>query len=404
MPRQILRGKAARDSLFKGVEEVSDTVKLTLGPLGRNVAIQRKFFSVPLLTKDGVTVAKEIDSLPDPFANRGAQLVKEAASKTNDVAGDGTTTATLLACEMIRAGMGVLDDDCNAIHLQRGMYAARDAVIKELDTLKKTIDGRTDFAAIATISSQDEEIGKMVAEVLEEVGKDGIVTVEAGNTMNLEKEGVEGMHFENGYISPYFVTNPNGMKSEITDALILVTDERIHDIEQILGLIEKVGNAGKKELVIIADSVEGDALTALVVNKLRQQFLGLSIRGPAFGERRRECLKDIAVLTGATFITKEVGLKLEDAGIESLGRADKVIATKSDTIIVGGKGSQEDIDKRVGEIRQVMEVTTNDFDKEKMQERIAKLTSGVAIIKVGAATEVEQREKQYRVEDEIGRA
>ena len=401
MSRQILHGADARKKLLRGAEQVAETVVSTLGPLGRNVVIQRKFFSVPLVTKDGVTTAKEIDTLPDPFENMGAQLVKDAASKTNDVAGDGTTTATLLAYEMMKAGMKHLESDANAIHIRRGMFIARDVVIDELSKLKRTIAGRADYEAIATISSQDAEIGKMVAEVLEEVGKDGIVTVEAGRTMDLEKEVVEGMQFDNGYISPHFVNVAEGMQAELEDAYILITDEKIHSSEQILPIIEKVGATGKKELVIIADAIEGEALKALILNKIRGNFFGLAIRGPAFGERRRDYLKDIAVLTGGVMITRELGLTLEKASLEDLGRADRVVATKEDTIIVGGKGSAEDVEKRVQEIRQTIAVTNHEFDQEKMQERIAKLSSGVAVIRVGAATEVEQKEKQHRVEDAL---
>lgn len=401
MPRQTLLGDACLEKVLIGVRTVAEPVISTLGPLGRNVIITRKFFPIPLVTKDGVTVAREIDTLADPFENQGAQLVKEAAGKTNDAAGDGTTTATLLAWEMMKEGRAQMDEGKNAIHIRRGMLRARDALVEELEEMSQAVDDPKDYEAVATISAQDEEVGKLVAEVLDEVGSDGIVTVEPGQTLHMEKEVVEGMQFEQGYISGYFVTNPVGMKCEIPDAPILVTDEKIHSIEQILPVIEQVGGKGIKHLVIIADSVEGEALTTLVLNKLKGNFTTLAVRGPAFGERRREYMKDIAALTGAVFVTRELGLKVEETKFEDLGRARKVISTKDSTMIVDGAGTEEDVEKRINEIRIAMESATDDFDKEKMQERIARLTSGAAIIKVGAATEVEMREKQHRVEDAI---
>ena len=364
-----------------------------------NVVIEKKYGG-PTVTKDGVSVAKEIE-LPDPFENMGAQLVKEAATKTNDAAGDGTTTATVLAHAIMQEGMKHLGSGKNAISIKNGIMKAVGAVTEHLDTIKHTISKKEEFAAVAMISAQDQEIGDTVAEVIDEVGKDGVVTVEAGQTLGIEKELVEGMQFDQGYISPYFVTDAAGMKAIFEKPYILITDKKISSIQDILPILEAVAQKGKKELVIIAETVEGEALATLVVNKLRGTFVTLAVKAPAFGDRRKEMLKDIAALTGGRVISEEVGLKLENTGIDDLGTARRVIATKDDTLIVDGGGEKSNIDARINEIKAQLETTKSDFDREKLQERLAKLSGGVAVIKVGAATEVEQKEKQHRVEDAI---
>jgi chaperonin GroEL len=389
----------AREKLLKGVAKLTQAVSATLGPLGRNVSIEKKYGG-PTVTKDGVTVAKEVE-LPDPFENMGAQLVKEAATKTNDAAGDGTTTATVLAHAIMQEGLKHLGSGKNAISIKNGILKAVDAVTKHLDTLKKTINKREEYAAVATISAQDAEIGEIIAEVIDEVGKDGVVTVEAGQTLGIEKEFVEGMQFDQGYISAYFVTDPATMKAIYEHPYILITDKKIGSIQEILPLLEALAQKGRKELVIIAENVEGEALATLVVNKLRGTFLTLAVKAPAFGERRKEILKDIAIVTGGRVISEEVGLKLESATIEDLGTARRVVATKDETLIVDGGGSKEEIEARIKELKAAIENTKSDFDREKLQERLAKLSGGVAVIKVGAATEVEQKEKQHRVEDAL---
>ncbi|TSC59002.1 MAG: chaperonin GroEL [Candidatus Peregrinibacteria bacterium Greene0416_19] len=397
--KQMIFSNEARERLLKGVRKLAEAVSATMGPLGRNVCIDKKYGG-PTVTKDGVSVAKEIE-LPDPFENMGAQLVREAATKTNDAAGDGTTTATVLAHAIMQEGLKHLGSGKNAISIKNGILKAVDAVSAHLETLKKTVNKKEEFAAVATISAQDEEIGNVIAEVIDEVGKDGVVTVEAGQTLGIEKEFVEGMQFDQGYISPYFVTDPQSMKSTFERPYILITDKKIGSIQEILPLLEALAQKGRKELVIIAENVEGEALATLVVNKIRGTFNTLAVKAPAFGDRRKDMLKDIAALTGGRVISEEVGLKLENATVDDLGNARRVIATKDDCTIIGGGGRQSDIQARIGEIKGALEVTKSDFDREKLQERLAKLTGGVAVVKVGAATEIEQKEKQHRVEDAI---
>jgi len=397
--KQLKFSEDARQSILKGVTILAKAVRATMGPKGRNVLIEKKW-GAPTVTKDGVTVAKEIE-LTEKFENMGAQLVKEAATKTNDAAGDGTTTATVLAHAMMEAGMTHLGSGCNPILIKRGIDKAVTAVVEQLGKMKKDVSKKEEYAAVATISAQDPEIGEAIADVIEQVGKDGVVTVEAGQTLGLEKEYVEGMQFDNGYISPYFVTDTSRMEAVFEKPSILITDKKISAIKDILPLLESLAQSGKKELVIIAENVEGEALATLVVNKIRGTFTALAIKAPAFGDRRKEMLKDIAALTGGRVISEEVGLKLENASVEDLGTARKVIANKDDTIIVDGGGKKEGIDARVNQIKSAIETTKSDFDKEKLQERLAKLSGGVAVLKVGAATEVEQKEKQHRVEDAL---
>lgn len=399
MAKQLIFGDDARAKVFKGVSKLAQAVRATMGPKGRNVVVERKF-GAPMVTKDGVSVAKEID-LEDAFENMGAQLVREAATKTNDAAGDGTTTATVLAHAMMEEGMKHLGSGSNPILIKRGMDMAVTEVTNFLGKLKKDVTKKDEYAAVATISAQDPEIGKAIAEVIDEVGKDGVVTVEAGQTLGLEKEYVEGMQFDNGFISAYFVTDPARMEAVYEKPYILITDKKIASIQEILPILEQVAQKGKKEIVIIAENVEGEALTTLVLNKLRGSFSALAIKAPAFGDRRKEILKDIAMLTGGRYISEEVGLKLENVTLSDLGTARRVVATKDNTLIVGGSGKKQDIDSRINEIKAQLETTKSDFDREKLMERMAKLTGGVAVIKVGAATEVEQKEKQHRVEDAL---
>jgi chaperonin GroEL len=399
MAKQMLFGTDAREKVLKGVTKLAAAVRATMGPNGRNVVVERKY-GAPMVTKDGVSVAKEIE-LEDTFENMGAQLVKEAATKTNDAAGDGTTTATVLAHAMMEEGMKHISTGSNAISIKRGIDKAVSAVTAHLEKMKKDVKRKEEYAAVATISAQDEDIGKAIAEVIDEVGKDGVVTVEAGQTLGLEKEYVEGMQFDNGYISAYFVTDPARMEAVFERAHILITDKKISSIQEILPLLESLAQKGRKEIVIIAESVEGEALTTLVLNKLRGTFSALAVKAPAFGDRRKEILKDIAVLTGGRVISEEVGLKLENATIDDLGTARKVVATKDNTLIVDGGGNKKEIEARLHEIKAAVETTKSDFDREKLQERLAKMSGGVAVIKVGAATEVEQKEKQHRVEDAL---
>ncbi len=399
MAKQLLFGDQARQKVLTGVNKLAAAVRATMGPKGRNVVIERKFGG-PMVTKDGVSVAKEIE-LDDPFENMGAQLVKEAATKTNDAAGDGTTTATVLAQAMMEEGMKHLSSGSNPILIKRGMEHAVSAVTDFLAKMKKDVSKKEEYAAVATISAQDPEIGSVIAEVIDEVGKDGVVTVEAGQTLGLEREFVEGMQFDSGYISPYFVTDTARMESVFERASILITDKKIASIQEILPLLEALAQKGKKEIVIIAENIEGEALATLVVNKLRGTFSALAVKAPAFGDRRKEILKDIAALTGGRVISEEIGLKLENATVADLGSARRVVASKDNTLIVGGSGKKQDIEMRINEIKSQLEHTKSDFDREKLQERLAKLTGGVAVIKVGAATEVEQKEKQHRVEDAL---
>lgn len=399
MAKEIVFGKDARDQILKGVKILHDAVKSTMGPKGRNVLIE-KSYGGPTVTKDGVTVAKEIE-LEDKFENMGAQLVKEAATKTNDAAGDGTTTATVLAYAIMSEGLKHVKSGSNAIAMKRGIDKAVDSVIGELNSMKKDIDSHNEYKAVATISAQDEKIGNVIAEVIEQVGKDGVVTVDKGQTLGIEKEYVEGMQFDNGYISPYFITDTASMEAVYENPSILITDKKINSIQEILPLLEKLAQSGKKEIVIICENIEGEALATLVVNKLRGTFNALAVKAPAFGDRRKAILADIAALTGGRVISEEVGLKLENADVADLGTADRVISGKDFTTVVGGKGDKNDIELRVNQIKQEMDKTKSDFDKEKLAERLAKLTGGVAVIKVGAATEVEQKERQHRVEDAL---
>lgn len=399
MAKQILFSDTARQRLMKGVKKLADAVRLTMGPKGRNVLLDKKYGS-PTITNDGVTIAKEID-LKDKFENMGAQLVKEVATKTNDVAGDGTTTATLLAYAIIAEGLRNVAAGANPMEVKKGIEKAVEVVIAELAKMAKEISGKDEIAQVATISAQDPAVGDLIAEVIDMVGKDGVVTVEESQTMGLEKEVVEGMQFDNGYISPYMVTDPSRMESIIEDARILITDKKISSIHEILPLLEKLAQSGRKELVIIAEDVDGEALATFVLNKLRGTFTVVALKAPAFGDRRKEMLKDIAALTGGKVVSEEVGMKLENAELGDLGEARKVIATKDTTTIVEGKGEKSAVKARVNEIKVLMDKTTSDFDREKLQERMAKLAGGVGVIKVGAATEVELKEKKHRIEDAV---
>ena len=398
MAKQIVYGEDARKALQSGIDQLADTVKITLGPKGRNVVLDKKF-GAPLITNDGVTIAKEIE-LEDAFENMGAQLVKEVSVKTNDVAGDGTTTATLLAQALVNEGMKNVAAGANPMVLKKGISMAVDEAVKAITENSKAISGTDDIARVATISSADEYIGKLIAEAMEKVSTDGVITVEESKTAETYSEVVEGMMFDRGYIAPYMVTDTDKMVAEIDDALILITDKKISNTQEILPLLEQIVQSGKK-LVIIAEDVEGEALTTLVLNKLRGTFTCVAVKAPGFGDRRKEMLQDIAILTGGTVITSDLGLELKDATIDQLGRARQVKITKEDTIIVDGQGDQNEIKNRVGQIRQQIENTTSDFDREKLQERLAKLAGGVAVIKVGASTEIEMKEKKMRIEDAL---
>ena len=398
MAKQIVYGEDARKALQSGIDQLADTVKITLGPKGRNVVLDKKF-GAPLITNDGVTIAKEIE-LEDAFENMGAQLVKEVSVKTNDVAGDGTTTATLLAQALVNEGMKNVAAGANPMVLKKGISMAVDEAVKAITENSKAISGTDDIARVATISSADEYIGKLIAEAMEKVSTDGVITVEESKTAETYSEVVEGMMFDRGYIAPYMVTDTDKMVAEIDDALILITDKKISNTQEILPLLEQIVQSGRK-LVIIAEDVEGEALTTLVLNKLRGTFTAVAVKAPGFGDRRKEMLQDIAILTGGTVITSDLGLELKDATIDQLGRARQVKITKEDTIIVDGQGDQNEIKNRVSQIRQQIENTTSDFDREKLQERLAKLAGGVAVIKVGASTEVEMKEKKMRIEDAL---
>ena len=398
MAKQIVYGEDARKALQSGIDQLADTVKITLGPKGRNVVLDKKF-GAPLITNDGVTIAKEIE-LEDAFENMGAQLVKEVSVKTNDVAGDGTTTATLLAQALVNEGMKNVAAGANPMVLKKGISMAVDEAVKAITENSKAISGTDDIARVATISSADEYIGKLIAEAMEKVSTDGVITVEESKTAETYSEVVEGMMFDRGYIAPYMVTDTDKMVAEIDDALILITDKKISNTQEILPLLEQIVQSGRK-LVIIAEDVEGEALTTLVLNKLRGTFTCVAVKAPGFGDRRKEMLQDIAILTGGTVITSDLGLELKDTTIDQLGEARQVKITKEDTIIVDGKGDQNEIKNRVSHIRQQIESTTSDFDREKLQERLAKLAGGVAVIKVGAATEIEMKEKKLRIEDAL---
>lgn len=400
MAKQIKHNNDARQALVKGVNILADTVKTTLGPKGRNVVLDRGYGS-PSITKDGVSVAKEIE-LEDKFENIGVELVKEVASKTNDVVGDGTTTATVLAQAIVNEGMKNVTAGANPVALNRGLHKAAEAMVKELqENVSKQVE-KDEIANVASISANDKEIGNKIADAINEVGQDGVITVEESQSFGLEIETVKGMRFDKGYISPYMVTNPDRMEAEAEDALILITDKKITSVEEVLPILEAVAQSGKKELVIIAEDVEGQALATLVVNKLRGTFSVLAMKAPGFGDRRKEMLQDIAILTGGKVITEDIGLKLENVTLEDLGRARKVVATKDNTTIVEGKGDEGSVKDRVVQIRKLIEASDSEFDKEKLQERLAKLSGGVAVIKVGAATETEMKEIKHRIEDAVG--
>ena len=398
MAKQIAYGEDARKALMKGIDQLADTVKITLGPKGRNVVLDKKF-GAPLITNDGVTIAKEIE-LEDPFENMGAQLVKEVSIKTNDIAGDGTTTATLLAQAIIREGMKNVTAGANPMVLKKGIADAINVAVEAVKKNSKQVSGTDDIARVATVSSQDEFIGKLIAEAMEKVTTDGVITVEESKTAETYSEVVEGMMFDRGYIAPYMVTDTDKMVAELDNPLILITDKKISTTQEILPLLEQIVQMGKK-LLIIAEDVEGEALTTLVLNKLRGTFTCVAVKAPGFGDRRKEMLQDIATLTGGTVITSDLGLELKDTTVDQLGTARQVKIEKENTIIVDGSGDKEAIKGRVAQIRQQIETTTSDFDREKLQERLAKLAGGVAVIKVGAATEVEMKEKKLRIEDAL---
>lgn len=399
MAKQVNFKNIARKKLLQGINKLANAVIVTLGPKGRAVVID-KGYGTPIITRDGVTIAKEIE-LKDPIEKIGAELVKEVAEKTNDIAGDGTTTATLLAKVLINEGFKNATAGVDVIGMQKGMEKAVKVVIEELKRISKPVKGKEDTMHVATISSRDEEIGRLIAEVIDKVGKDGVVTVEESQTIGLYYEIVEGLQFDRGYVSPYMITNPEKMEAVLEKPLILITDKKLSSIHELVPLLEKVLQSGRKQILIIAEDIEGEALATLVVNKLKGTLISVAVKAPGFGDRRKEMLQDIAILTGGQVISEELGYKLEHADIHMLGEADKVIVTKDTTTIVGGKGKKEDIEKRIQQIKAQLEKTTSEYDKEKLQERLAKLSGGVAVIKVGAPTEVEQKEKQHRIEDAI---
>ena len=398
MAKQIIYGEDARKALLSGINQLADTVKITLGPKGRNVVLDKKF-GAPLITNDGVTIAKEVE-LEDPYENMGAQLVKEVATKTNDVAGDGTTTATLLAQALIREGMKNVTAGANPMVLRKGMQKATDVAVEAVIKNSKKVSGTKDIARVAAVSSANDEIGELIADAMEKVTSDGVITVEESKTAETYSEVVEGMMFDRGYITPYMVTDTDKMVAVIDDAYILITDKKISNIQEILPLLEQIVQSGKK-LVIIAEDIEGEALTTLILNKLRGTFTCVGVKAPGFGDRRKEMLVDIATLTGGQVISSELGLELKDTTIDQLGRARQDKIDKENTIIVDGAGDSEAIKSRVSQIRSQIETTTSDFDREKLQERLAKLAGGVAVIKVGAATEIEMKEKKLRIEDAL---
>ena len=398
MAKEIFYGADARAALLRGVDKLADTVKITLGPKGRNVVLDKKF-GAPLITNDGVTIAKEIE-LDSAAENMGAQLVREVATKTNDAAGDGTTTATLLAQALIHEGMKNVTAGANPMVLRKGMFKATDAAVEELKAQAKKVSGRDDIARVGAVSASDEKIGNLIADAMDKVTADGVITVEESKSAETYSEVVEGMQFDRGYLSPYMVTDTDKMEAVLDDCLILITDKKISNIQEILPLLEQIVQSGKK-LLIIAEDVEGEALTTLVLNKLRGTFTVVAVKAPGFGDRRKEMLRDIAILTGGEVITSELGLELKDAAVAQLGRARQVKVTKENTIIVDGAGEKSAIADRVAQIRSALEVTTSEFDKEKLLERLAKLAGGVAVIKVGAATEVEMKEKKLRIEDAL---
>ena len=398
MAKDIIFGEDARKALQSGIDKLANTVKITLGPKGRNVVLDKKY-GAPLITNDGVTIAKEIE-LDDPFENMGAQLVKEVATKTNDAAGDGTTTATLLAQALVREGMKNIAAGANPMVLKKGMDQAVDTAVETIVANSKKIEGSDEIARVGAVSAADENIGKLIAEAMEKVTADGVITLEESKTAETYSEVVEGMQFDRGYIAPYMVTDTDKMEAVLDDAYILITDKKISNIQEILPLLEQIVKAGKK-LLIIAEDVEGEALSTLIVNKLRGTFTCVAVKAPGFGDRRKEMLQDIAILTGGQVISSELGLELSETTMEQLGRARQVVVQKENTIIVDGAGNSDDIKARVGQIKSQIENTTSDFDREKLQERLAKLSGGVAVIKVGAATEVEMKEKRLRIEDAL---
>ena len=398
MSKIIAYGEDARKSLQKGIDQLADTVKITLGPKGRNVVLDKKF-GAPLITNDGVTIAKEIE-LDDPFENMGAQLVKEVATKTNDAAGDGTTTATLLAQALVREGMKNVTAGANPMVLKKGIQKAVETAVNAVISYSQKVNGSDDIARVATVSCGDEVIGKLIAEAMEKVSADGVITLEESKTAETYTEVVEGMQFDRGYISPYMVTDTDKMEAVLDDALLLITDKKISNIQEILPLLEQIVQSGKK-LLIIAEDIEGEALTTLLLNKLRGTFTCVAVKAPGFGDRRKEMLRDIAILTGGEVISSDLGLELKDTTMAQLGRASQVKVQKENTIIVGGAGSKEAIAERVAQIRSQIANSTSEFDTEKLQERLAKLAGGVAVIKVGAATEIEMKEKKLRIEDAL---
>ncbi len=398
MSKIIAYGEDARKSLQKGIDQLADTVKITLGPKGRNVVLDKKF-GAPLITNDGVTIAKEIE-LDDPFENMGAQLVKEVATKTNDAAGDGTTTATLLAQALVREGMKNVTAGANPMVLKKGIQKAVETAVNAVISHSQKVNGSDDIARVATVSCGDEVIGKLIAEAMEKVSADGVITLEESKTAETYTEVVEGMQFDRGYISPYMVTDTDKMEAVLDDALLLITDKKISNIQEILPLLEQIVQSGKK-LLIIAEDIEGEALTTLLLNKLRGTFTCVAVKAPGFGDRRKEMLRDIAILTGGEVISSDLGLELKDTTMAQLGRASQVKVQKENTIIVGGAGSKEAIAERVTQIRSQIANSTSEFDTEKLQERLAKLAGGVAVIKVGAATEIEMKEKKLRIEDAL---
>ncbi len=398
MAKQIIYGEEARKALQTGIDKLADTVKITLGPKGRNVVLEKKF-GAPLITNDGVTIAKDI-TLDDPFENMGAQLVKEVATKTNDAAGDGTTTATLLAQALVREGMKNVAAGANPMVVKKGIQKAVDTAVDAVVANSKKVSGSEDIARVATVSCGDESIGKLIADAMEKVTADGVITIEESKTAETYSEVVEGMQFDRGYITPYMVTDTEKMEAVLDDALILITDKKISSIQDLLPLLEQVVKTGQK-LLIIAEDVEGEALSTLILNKLRGTFTCVAVKAPGFGDRRKEMLQDIAILTGGEVISSDLGLDLKDTTMDQLGRARQIQVTKENTIIVDGAGSSERIQDRIAQIRALAETTTSDFDREKYQERLAKLAGGVAVIKVGAATEVEMKEKKLRIEDAL---
>jgi chaperonin GroEL len=398
LAKQLIFDESARRSLKRGMDRLADAVKVTIGPKGRNVVLDKKF-GAPTITNDGVTIAREIE-LDDPFENMGAQLLKEVATKTDDVAGDGTTTAVVLAQAQVAEGLRVVTAGANPMVVKRGIEKAVQAVVEEIKKQSRPVDNREQIAAVAAISAADPEVGEIIADVMDKVGKDGVITVEEGQSLGLEVEYVEGMQFDRGYISPYFVTNPDRMEAVLESPLILITDKKISSVQDLLPALEKAVQQGKP-MLIVAEDIDGEALATLVVNKLRGTVQVLAVKAPGFGDRRKEMLRDLAVLTGGTVISEEIGRKLDSVAVEDLGRARRVVATKDDTTVVDGEGAPDQIKARMQQIKAQIEDTTSDYDKEKLQERLAKLSGGVAVIKVGAATEVELKEKKHRIEDAL---